>query len=102
MRLKGFIKELKKRKVGTHRADVNIGKNGIHRGLINEIKRILETQGCVKVRILRSSRRNISEEDVIKLAKETDSVIVDSRGYTYVLIARRILKSSSDRVGSKD
>ncbi|MEM0372158.1 MAG: YhbY family RNA-binding protein [Ignisphaera sp.] len=95
VKLRGLARRLYKERIRRHRADVNIGKNGIHMNLINEVKRVLEEHGIVKVRILRNARNSISDDDIAMLAKSVDGVIVDSRGYTYILISRKILKSSS-------
>ncbi len=88
MRIRDIVKMLKKRKVAQSRADVNIGKRGIHPGLIEEIKRRLEAEGAVKIRILKNARENVSEEDIKRLAEQVNALIVDSRGYTYVLVLR--------------
>ncbi|MEM1541232.1 MAG: YhbY family RNA-binding protein [Ignisphaera sp.] len=100
MRLRGLARNLYKEKIRRHRADINIGKNGIHMNLINEVKRILEEYGVVKVRILRNARNGVSDDDIARLVRSVDAIIVDSRGYTYILMARKILKSSS-RINSE-
>ncbi len=93
MRLKGKLRELKKRKVAQSRADINIGKNGIHPGLIEEIRRRLEAEGAIKIRILKNARQKVSEEDIKKLADEVGAIIIDHRGYTFIL-AKRSLRSA--------
>lgn len=89
MKVKGSFKELKKLKIAQHRADVNIGKLGLHEGVIEEIKRRLKDHGIVKIRILKSARSIVSGDDVKKLAELLNAFLADERGYTYVLISRK-------------
>ncbi|NPA97721.1 MAG: RNA-binding protein [Crenarchaeota archaeon] len=93
MRLRGRLKELKKLKVAQHRADVNIGKNGIHAGLVEEIRRQLEAMGVVKIRILKNARQIVSEKDIYRLAEELRALVIDHRGYTFIL-AKRSLRTA--------
>ncbi len=86
-KIKSIIKELKKRKVAQHRADVNIGKKGIYDGIVNEIRRRLEQEGVVKIRVLKSARQKVSDKDIEELAKKLDAIVVDSRGYTYIIVS---------------
>jgi len=93
MKLRGKLRELKKLKVAQHRADVNIGKNGIHPGLVEEVRRRLELEGAVKIRILKNARQKVSEQDIMKLAEEVGAIVIDHRGYTFIL-AKRSLRTA--------
>jgi len=88
MGLPRWLRELKKRKVAQHRADVNIGKRGLHPGIIEEIRRQLDLQNVVKIRILKSARKIVDEKAIEELARSLNAVIIDSRGYTYILAKR--------------
>lgn len=73
-------------------ADVQIGKQGLTEGVINEIKARLEKKEIVKVRILKSaltatglSRREIAE----KVSHAVGATLVDLRGRTFILYKPR-------------
>ncbi|RLG88643.1 MAG: RNA-binding protein [Thermoprotei archaeon] len=85
-KLGGALKELKKRKVAQHRADINIGKRGLDKAVVEEIKRRLDIEKAIKIRLLKSARAKVSEKDIENLAKEIGAIIADSRGYTFILI----------------
>ncbi|ADM28210.1 protein of unknown function UPF0044 [Ignisphaera aggregans DSM 17230] len=98
MGYKKAIGRLKKQKIAIHRADVNIGKNGLHENVVNEIKRRLELEGVIKIRILKSARQYVSEDDIYQLARNIDAIVADVRGYTYVLISKKALKGNPRKI----
>ncbi len=70
------------------RADVIIGKNGLSKGVINEIKRRLKEDSIVKVKVLKTglkvsglNRREIAA----RVAELTESVLLEVRGRTFIL-----------------
>ncbi len=73
------------------RAHVRIGKHGLTDGVINEIKRLLESETVIKIRVMRSLKR--SGVDIDELAKEVASKVnaklIDVRGNVFVLLKRR-------------
>ncbi len=87
VKLRGLAEELRKKKVAG-KADVRIGKAGLHEGIIKEIERRLKEHRAVKIKLLRSSRDKVTDKDIIELAKRLNAIVADIRGYTYVLISR--------------
>jgi len=81
------LKRLKE-EVQQGRADVIIGKNGVTRGVLDEIRRHLEDKGVVKVKALKTAIKSTSM-DRRSLAKHVaDSLgawLLDVRGRTFVL-----------------
>ncbi len=69
-------------------ADVIIGKKGLYKGVLEEIKRRLKEKEVIKVRVLKSAlkvtgldRKAIARE----VAKRVGAVLLDIRGRTFVL-----------------
>jgi RNA-binding protein len=65
------------------RPAVLIGKNGLTEGIINEVGKHLKQRKLIKVRLLKSAKR---EEGVArKLAAKAQAVVVNEVGHTIVL-----------------
>jgi len=69
---------------------VSIGKRGITEGIINEVKRRLDDEGIVKVRLLKSATAKYGGRDVKTIANEiamlVGAKVIDVRGRSFVLI----------------
>ncbi|MEM0020752.1 MAG: YhbY family RNA-binding protein [Fervidicoccaceae archaeon] len=72
--------------------EVRVGKGGITEGIINEIKRRLEIEKEIKVRINRNlleqgkNRREIAEQ----IASLCGAELVEIRGHTFVLRSAKL------------
>jgi len=82
------------------RADVNIGKKGISEEVLGEIKRRIEREGVVKVRVLKGFLEALSidrRSAASLIAERVGAKLVDVRGRTFILVGRkrRGLKRSS-------
>lgn len=67
---------------------INIGKGGLGKSVIDEIKRRLEKEKIVKIKVLKNSplrekhdKKTIGEV----IASNTNSILVKNIGYTYIL-----------------
>lgn len=87
---KSLEKKVKERIAG--KTDVQLGKGGVTEGFINEIKTRLDKHGVVKIRVLRSFRRNY-DGDIDSLAgsiaERTESKVYEIRGFTIILIKEK-------------
>lgn len=92
-----FTKKDINRIMSTERVGVRIGRRGVSKGLVAEIKRQLDQRGYVKIKILKNIRGHISEEDIEKLAKEVGGRIASRRGYVYLIISLKRRKSSKQQ-----
>ncbi|MCC6010052.1 MAG: YhbY family RNA-binding protein [Fervidicoccaceae archaeon] len=74
------------------RADVNIGKKGVTQEVIDEIKKRLEKEGLLKIKINKNIyvQEGISIDEFARiLAQKTDSEIIDIRGRTIIIAKRK-------------
>lgn len=84
---KGLREKIKLRVAG--KVDVQLGKNGVTQGFIEEVRLRLRKHGVVKIRVLKSYRRS-EGFDIHRLAEEiaglTGGKIYEVRGFTITLI----------------
>ena len=94
-----------RRLASTMRPRLTIGKNRVTEGTIAELRRILDKDEIVKVRFLRSAVKAEREQMISRLAKETRSELIETRGNTITLFrphggtAGKIYKPKSEVKG---
>ncbi len=88
-------KEKRISKVLSEPARIRLGKSGINEGVLNEIKRHLEEEKIVKIKVLKSLIKMGYEVDQIaeKVASALNAEIVDIRGHTFTLKSKSARKS---------
>lgn len=74
------------KKISSRIVTIQLGKKGLSDGFINEVKRELEKNKIVKVKILRSARTLSREEIASILSTKTGAKIVKIVGYTIILV----------------
>ncbi len=87
---KNIEEKIKERAAG--KIDVQLGKNGITEGFINELKTRLKKHGVVKIRVLKSFRKTYTDDvDSLAntLAEKTESRVYEIRGFTIILIKEK-------------
>ncbi|MCC6030595.1 MAG: YhbY family RNA-binding protein [Desulfurococcales archaeon] len=84
-----FRRKLKRRDINrimsTEKAVIRIGVKGLTEGLLNEIKRQLNARGAIKIRVLKSVREKITEEDLKEFLRKINARIISRRGYVYLV-----------------
>lgn len=90
-KIHGKIEELVSVKIHS-RSDVQLGKKGLSKGFIEEVKNRLEKRGVVKIRILKSFIRSsgLDKELIARdVADACGAELRDMRGYTFILVKKR-------------
>lgn len=64
---------------------VRIGKSGINDSLVAEVKKHLKKRNLIKIKVLKSFRKEKLRDVANELAKRTGSELVDSIGFVFVL-----------------
>jgi RNA-binding protein len=83
------MKELKRRS-SERETTVWIGKGGATNALLSQIKRQLDANEMVKVKVHKTSPENAEVSAIAdKIAEETTSEIIDVRGRTFTLYKQR-------------
>ena len=78
------LKELKKI-AATLKPEFNLGKSGITEKFIETVDKYLEAHGIVKIKALIAEDKSSLEYLANEIAKETNSTILDKRGFTFVV-----------------
>ena len=83
-----------KRELSLEKPKVWVGKDGMSPQTMNEISRQLEKRKIVKVQILKSALEDESANEIaLKTAHQTESILIDVRGHTFILHKPRKKKS---------
>ena len=74
------------------KAEINIGKRGIDKPVIEEIKKRLEKRGIVKVKILKTGilSSGMERQELAKtVAEKTNAVLIGVKGRTFILMKKK-------------
>ena len=71
------------------KAKVRIGKSGITSSIISEIDKQLALHELIKIKFLNNFHTENLDNDLVKLAKETKSQLLDKRGKTILLYRKK-------------
>ena len=89
-KMSGRKKRRIKRRLSGEKPTIWIGKNGASQELLKEIKKQLEKEEAVKVKILKSAlAEGQSKQIASKIAEQTEASLVEVRGHTLMLYKSR-------------
>ena len=84
------MKQRIKRALGAERPTVHVGKEGATAQIINEVAKQLDTREMIKAKILRTALKDKEAKDIAtKIANQTDSLLIEVRGHTFLLYKRK-------------
>jgi RNA-binding protein len=79
-----------KHELSTEKPTIWIGKDSISAQVVGEIDKQLETREMVKIRILDTAFKEEKAKNVaLKVSEQTNSILVEVRGHTFILYRRR-------------
>ena len=79
-----------KRELNVEKPTVWVGKEGATLHILNEISRQLEKKKMVKVKMLKTALKDEDAKNVAsKIAQQTESILIDVRGHTFILYKSR-------------
>jgi len=82
-----------KREMNVEKPTVWVGKEGATPQMLNEISRQLEKKKMVKVKMLKTALKDEDAKNTAsKVAQQTESILVDVRGHTFILYKNRKTK----------
>jgi len=80
--------------LSTEGPTVWIGKEGSTPQIVKEISRQLDQREMIKAKLLQTALRDMSAKEVAEqIAKETESILVEVRGHTFILYRRKRKKT---------
>jgi len=84
-----------KREWSVQNPTVWVGKEGTTTQIINEINRQLEQHEVVKARIHKTALKTEQAKNIAtKIADQTNSTLIDTRGHTFILYKKRKKKTT--------
>jgi len=79
-----------KRALSAERPTVHVGKEGATTQIINEISKQLDTREMIKAKILKTALKDEESKNIAtKIAQQTDSLLIEVRGHTFLLYKRK-------------
>jgi RNA-binding protein len=82
-----------KRELNVEKPTVWIGKEGATPQILNEISRQLDKKKIVKVKMLKTALKDEDTKSIAsKIAQQTESVLIDVRGHTFILYKNKETK----------
>ncbi|UCF59226.1 MAG: YhbY family RNA-binding protein [Candidatus Bathyarchaeota archaeon] len=79
-----------KRELNVEKPTVWVGKEGATSHILNEISKQLEKKKMVKVKMLKTALKDENAKNVAsKVAQQTESILIDIRGHTFILYKNR-------------
>jgi len=82
-----------KRELNVEKPTVWIGKEGATPQILNEISRQLDKKKMVKVKMLKTALKDEDAKNIAsKIAQQTESVLIDVRGHTFILYKNKETK----------
>jgi RNA-binding protein len=83
------MKRRVKHELATERPTIWIGKEGATAEMTSEIDRQLDIREMVKIRILNTALKEEKAENLaLQVAEQTDAILVEVRGHTFMLYRR--------------
>jgi RNA-binding protein len=79
-----------KRALSAERPTVWVGKEGATTQIINEISKQLDAREMIKAKILKTALKDEKAKNMAtKIAQQTDSLLIEVRGHTFLLYKRK-------------
>ena len=84
------MKRRLKRKSSAEKPTIWVGKIGATQKIVKEVSRQLEQNEVVKAKILKTALKEVEGEEIARqIANQTDSILIEIRGHTFILYKKR-------------